>query len=69
MAGDPARILLWAQVLTNTQLDEAGGAIRSMDAATWIDFRRRLEALDSPEDDDPGTKANPTVAGMLERWR
>ena len=32
--------MLWTQVLTNTQLDQAGDAIRPMDAAAWIERYR-----------------------------
>jgi WD40 repeat protein/serine/threonine protein kinase len=45
--GDPARVLLWAQVITGMELDDYGQA-RVLDAKTWQKRRHRLEKLGGP---------------------
>jgi WD40 repeat protein len=65
IAGDPARVLLWAEVMTNQQFDAEGDAIRPMDAPTWDEHRRRLT---HPEDGEGGASSdqgNPTFAALL----
>jgi WD40 repeat protein len=47
IAGDPERIILWAQVITGLELDEYGGT-RGLDAATWEKRRQRLQELGGP---------------------
>jgi WD40 repeat protein len=45
--GDPERIILWAQVITGSELDESGGT-RGLDAATWEQRRQCLQKLGGP---------------------
>jgi WD40 repeat protein len=47
VAGDPARIILWAQVLTGMELDETGVA-RILDFESRRERRRQLEKLGGP---------------------
>jgi WD40 repeat protein len=39
--------LLWAEFVTGTSID-AGGNLRALDAATWRQYRERLEVLGQP---------------------
>jgi hypothetical protein len=68
IVGDPHRVLLWAQILTNAKLDLVGDAIRPMDSGTWIEMRRNLESLDSLDGDTPANKRNPFLAGTVKDW-
>jgi hypothetical protein len=47
VSGAPQRLALWALVVTGTELD-ADGLVQALDAATWLERRRQLEALDRP---------------------
>jgi WD40 repeat protein/serine/threonine protein kinase len=46
VSGDIERVLIWAQVVTGAELGE-GDVVRLLDAPTWQQRRRQLEALDS----------------------
>ncbi|MCI0680991.1 MAG: protein kinase [Gemmataceae bacterium] len=45
--GEPARIMLWAQVITGLELDGSGGT-RRLDATTWQARRDELHKLGGP---------------------
>jgi WD40 repeat protein len=62
VAGDPARLLLWAEVITNQQFDAEGDAIRLMDAPTWDEHRRRLTNRQGKDDGSPPAHGDPTFA-------
>jgi eukaryotic-like serine/threonine-protein kinase len=62
VAGDPARLLLWAEVITNQQFDAEGDAIRLMDAPTWDEHRRRQTNRQGKEDGSPPAHGDPTFA-------
>jgi hypothetical protein len=62
VAGDPDRLLLWAEVITNQQFDAEGNAIRLMDAPTWGEHRRRLTRPQGQEDGSPPGHPDPSVA-------
>ncbi len=47
VAGDPERVVLWAQVLTGMDLDDTGHT-RVLDAKVWQERRKRLEELGGP---------------------
>jgi WD40 repeat protein len=49
VAGDPERLVLWAQVVTGLELDELGVA-HILDGATWEKRRQLLHALGGPPD-------------------
>jgi WD40 repeat protein/serine/threonine protein kinase len=48
MAGDPQRILLWSQVITGMEIHEKSNAVEFLDAPTWRERRRELDALGGP---------------------
>ena len=45
--GDVRRIVLWTQVITGQELDEAG-TVGFLDRDTWIKRRLELQALGGP---------------------
>jgi hypothetical protein len=47
LAGDPARLALWCEVITGMELD-AKDSVRVLDATTWNDRRRQLDRLGGP---------------------
>ena len=42
--GDMKRIVVWTQVITGLELDEAG-TVHVLDRATWSERRKQLQAL------------------------
>jgi WD40 repeat protein/serine/threonine protein kinase len=46
-AGDVERLRLWTELTTGMELDSAG-AVRILDAAAWLERRRRLDELGGP---------------------
>jgi WD40 repeat protein/tRNA A-37 threonylcarbamoyl transferase component Bud32 len=46
LAGEPERILLWAQVITGMEVDH--GTVRVLDSNTWEERRERLMKLGGP---------------------
>ena len=68
IAGDPTRLLLWAEVITNQQFDAEGDAIRLMDAPTWDEHRRRLTNRQGEEDGSRPAHGDPTFASPPEPW-
>jgi WD40 repeat protein/tRNA A-37 threonylcarbamoyl transferase component Bud32 len=47
LQGDPARLALWCEVITGMELD-ANDSPRVLNASTWYDRRRQLEAMGGP---------------------
>jgi hypothetical protein len=47
LRGDPERILLWAQEITELEADEHGD-VRDLDAATKQKLQQRLQELGGP---------------------
>jgi WD40 repeat protein len=47
VAGDPARLRLWVEVMTARELD-AGGEVVELDAKTWQERSQQLQALGGP---------------------
>ncbi|MBC8869737.1 MAG: protein kinase [Planctomycetes bacterium] len=58
MDGEPDRLVLWTQVLTGMELDQAGGG-HVLDAQTWQQRRQRLEQLGGPPNE--AAQAEPAV--------
>jgi WD40 repeat protein/serine/threonine protein kinase len=52
MQGEPERLVLWAEVVTGMELDDAG-AVRVLDAEEWQSRRRQLAELDGFPPPDP----------------
>jgi WD40 repeat protein len=48
MAGDPRRILLRSQVITGMEINEKSNTVEFLDAPTWRERRRELDALGGP---------------------
>jgi WD40 repeat protein len=48
MAGDPRRIVLWTQVITGMEIREPTSTIEFLNAPTWQDRRRQLNAMGGP---------------------
>ncbi len=48
VAGDPRRVLLWSQVITGLEINEKSNTVEVLDAPTWRERRRELDALGGP---------------------
>ena len=48
IAGEPRRIALWTEVITGIELLNESNATQVLDAKTWEDRRRQLNALGGP---------------------
>jgi serine/threonine protein kinase len=48
MAGDPRRFVLWTQVITGMEIREKTNTIEFLDAPTWQERRRQLNAMGGP---------------------
>jgi len=46
LQADPERIVLWTQILTGMEVEQA--AVRVLDPSTWAERRRRLDELGGP---------------------
>jgi eukaryotic-like serine/threonine-protein kinase len=66
IAGDPNRILLWAQVVTDLRFDAESDAILLMDAPTWNEHRRHLQDLEDTEGETSPARGDPTLSGLLD---
>jgi WD40 repeat protein len=57
IAGEPRRIMLWTEVITGFELDDATNTTRVLDSKTWENRRRQLRDMGGP----PGQIYHPPI--------